>query len=76
MADELENRMVAALDRIKNVAETGGYLKKETCQDMDKAVSVIRNCFVEMKTLLEEERARSIAKESASSEVKPPPSGL
>lgn len=53
MADETDTRLESALKCIENTAEVGGYLKKETCKDIQEAVSVIRSCFTEMKTALE-----------------------
>ncbi|KAJ4446387.1 hypothetical protein ANN_13083 [Periplaneta americana] len=53
MAGDTEDRLSSALQYLENVAETGGYLKKETKEDIRNSVSVIRSCFNELKTTLE-----------------------
>lgn len=52
MADEVEERLESALKNIVNIAETGGYLKKDSKEDLQKAVSVIRECFITLKYAL------------------------
>lgn len=49
MADTIEARLESALENIVNISEIGGYLKKDTKESMQEAVSIIRNCFAEMK---------------------------
>lgn len=69
MADTFENRIESALKTIENTADSSsGYLKKENREDLRKAVSEIRKCFVEMKVVLEDnsreiENAANTAKE-------------
>lgn len=51
MADEGKVRLEAALEKIAKVAEiAGGYLKKEAKEDIQEAVSTIRDCFASMKS--------------------------
>ena len=50
MADEAEVRMESALKKIETIADEGGYMNKGIKEDILEMVSVIRECFVVMKT--------------------------
>ena len=49
MADVVEQRLECALNSLVNIAETGGYLNKGTKEDIYKAVSDIRKCFLKLQ---------------------------
>ena len=42
------DRYESALKTLANIAEKDGYIRKETREKMRKAVSFIRNCFIEI----------------------------
>ena len=44
----MTDRYESALETLANIAETGGYMKKEIRGDMQKAVSIIRKGFKEL----------------------------
>ena len=52
VADTVEPRIDSALKVIENMAEVGGYLKREGKDDLKQAVSDIRECFGIMKSAL------------------------
>ena len=48
MAVTMADRYESALKTLENIAEAGGYMKMVVREDMQKAVSIIRNCFKEL----------------------------
>jgi hypothetical protein len=48
MVDTITDSYESTLKTLANIAEAGGYIKKEVREDMQKAVSIIRNCFKEL----------------------------
>ena len=42
------DRYESALKTLANIVETGGYIKKKTREEVQQAVSIIRNCFREL----------------------------
>ena len=56
MADEVEERLESALKYLTNIAETGGYLKKEIKEDIQDAVSTIKNCVKVMKDEIDDKK--------------------
>ena len=53
MADSIEDRLERAIEILVDITEAGGYLKKDTKETMQEAVSTIRICFNEMKNTVE-----------------------
>ena len=49
MADTTEQRLESALNIIGKIAEEGGYMKRETKNDLQEAVSEIRKYFKILK---------------------------
>ena len=48
MADTIVDRYESALKMLANIAGKGGYIRKETREEMQNVVSIIRNCFIEI----------------------------
>ncbi|KAJ4451906.1 hypothetical protein ANN_03384 [Periplaneta americana] len=67
MADETEQRLESALKSIEDIADAGGYRKKKTKEELQKAVSTIRKCFKTLKDALEDKKNR---KENHRNEVR------
>ena len=55
MADMADTLVESALKSLETIAETGGFMKKETKDEMLQAVSVIRNYFDTVNTTGEDE---------------------
>ena len=70
MADEIERWLHKALDFLQNTADAGGYVKKETREDIHKTVSVITKCFNEMKTLIENSNKGKRTPQEENNEIK------
>ena len=53
MADKIQARLDSALKIMENIGEAAGkYLKIEAKEDIQEAVRIIRDCFIEMRTNL------------------------
>lgn len=53
MADETEQQLENAIKSVENITEIGGYLKKETKEELQKAVRTIRSYIKSMKSKLD-----------------------
>ena len=49
MADSVVESVDRALKSLNNIAEEGGYLKKEMKEDIKNSVSVLKNVFTGMR---------------------------
>ena len=57
MADDTGLQCESALECLLNIADVGGYMKKETKEEIQNAVRTIRDCFLLMKLAVEKQKS-------------------
>ena len=60
MAEEMYNRVECALKTIESSVEIGGYMKKDTKENVIMAVSDIRNCILKLRSALDSKTEKTI----------------